>query len=203
MPAGSLPQTQDQNLDAQVHQHQQQNLQEEFLRPKELLCQHNINPQAKHHIVRNHIHPKEGVESQSTHRTSTHQDKRHPNKATDHISRDNVQRGSRKRPQPHQDPKAPSSEPPRSRPRAGRAPVDHLALTKREIIEWSTRIRGENTSLRRRKAHALQFLGAQDATAAKGHYRSLSLLLHPDKNRTDPMGTGRFKVLGASKDLFD
>ena len=81
--------------------------------------------------------------------------------------------------------------------------MDHLALTKREITEWSTRITDENTSLRRRKAHALHFLGAQDATAVKGQYRSLSLLLHPDKNRTDPMATKKFKVLGAAKDLFD
>ena len=113
------------------------------------------------------------------------------------------QRGSRKRPRPHQDPTAPSSEPPWSRPRATGSPVDHLALTKREITEWSTRITDENTSLRRRKAHALHFLGAQDATAVKGQYRSLSLLLHPDKNRTDPMATEKFKVLGAAKDLFD
>ena len=115
----------------------------------------------------------------------------------------NEQRGGRKRPQPHQDPTAPSGEPPRSRPRAERTPVHHLALTKREITEWSTRIIDENTSLRRRKAHALHFLGAQDATAVKGQYRALSLLLHPDKNRTDPMATERFKVLGAAKDLFD
>ena len=81
--------------------------------------------------------------------------------------------------------------------------MDHLALTKREITEWSTRITDENTSLRRRKAHALHFLGAQDATAVKGQYRSLSLLLHPDKKRTDPMATEKFKVLGAAKDLFD
>ena len=81
--------------------------------------------------------------------------------------------------------------------------MDHLALTKREIIEWSARITDENTSLRRRKAHALHFLGAQDATEVKGKYRSLSLLLHADKSRTDPMATERFKVLGAAKDLFD
>ena len=81
--------------------------------------------------------------------------------------------------------------------------MDHLALTKREITEWSTRITDENTSLRRRKAHALHFLGAQDATAVKGQYRALSLPLHPDKKRTDPMATERFKVLGAAKDLFD
>ena len=119
------------------------------------------------------------------------------------LATGNEQRGGRKRPQPHQDPTAPSGEPPRSRPRAERTPVDHLALTKREITEWSTRITDENTSLRRRKAHALHFLGAQDATAVKGQYRALSLVLHPDKNRTDPMATERFKVLGAAKDLFD
>ena len=81
--------------------------------------------------------------------------------------------------------------------------MDHLALTKREITEWSTRITNDNTSLCQRKAHALHFLGAQDATAVKGQYRPLSLLLHPDKNRADPMATERFKVLGAAKDLFD
>ena len=81
--------------------------------------------------------------------------------------------------------------------------MDHLALTKREITDWSTRIRDENTNLRQRKAHALHFLGAQDATAVKGQYPSLSLLLHPDKNRTDPMATERFKRLGAAKDLLD
>ena len=91
MPAESLPQTQHKNLDAQVHQHQQQNLQKEFLNPKELVCQHNTNPEAKHNIVRNHIHPKEGVESQPTQRTTTHQEKGDPNKVTGHIPRDNVQ----------------------------------------------------------------------------------------------------------------
>ena len=62
VPAERLPQTHHKTLHAQVHQHQQQNLQGEFLSPKELLCQHDINPQANHHIVRNHIHPKEVVE---------------------------------------------------------------------------------------------------------------------------------------------
>ena len=81
--------------------------------------------------------------------------------------------------------------------------MDHLALSKREITQWSTRITDENTSFRRRKAHALHFLGAHDATAVKGQDRSLSLLLHPDKNRVEPMATERFKVLGAAKDLFD
>ena len=81
--------------------------------------------------------------------------------------------------------------------------MDHLALMKREITEWSTRITDENAHIRRRKAHALHFLGAQDATAVKGQYRSLSALLHPDKNRSDPGATERIKVLGAAKDLFD
>ena len=81
--------------------------------------------------------------------------------------------------------------------------MDHLALTKREITGWSTPITDENTSLRWRKAHALHFLGAQEATAVKGQYRSLSLLLHADKNRADPMATEKFKVLGAAEDLFD
>ena len=71
MPAQSLPQTQHQNLGAQVHQHQQQNLRENFPSPEELLCQHDINVQAKHHIVRNHIRPREGAESQPTPRTTT------------------------------------------------------------------------------------------------------------------------------------
>ena len=94
MPAESLPQTQHKTLDAQVNQHQQQNFQEEFLGPKELLCQHDINPQAKHHIVRNHIHPKEGAESQPIQRTTTPREKGHHNKATGHIPRDNVQRAT-------------------------------------------------------------------------------------------------------------
>ena len=40
-----------------------------------------------------------------------------------------------------------------------------------------------------RKAHALHFLGAHDTTAVKIQYRSLSLLLHPDKNTSDPLAT--------------
>ena len=88
----SLPQTQRKHLHTQVHQ--QQNLQEEFLSPKELLWQHDINPQAKHRIVRNHIHPKEGAESQPTQRKTTHQEKGHPYKATGHIRKDNVQRAT-------------------------------------------------------------------------------------------------------------
>ena len=36
-----------------------------------------------------------------------------------------------------------------------------------------------------------------------GSFCALSLLLHPDNNRTDPMATERFEVLGAAKDLFD
>ena len=89
MPTESLPQTHHKNLHAHVHQLQQQNLQGEFLSPKELLCQHDINPQANHHIVRNHIHPKAVVE-----RTTPHQEKGHPNKTTGHIPRDNVQQAT-------------------------------------------------------------------------------------------------------------
>ena len=77
-----------------------------------------------------------------------------------------------------------------------------LAWGLKEITEWSTRITDENTGLRRRKAHALHFLGAQDATAVKGQYRSSFLLLHPDKIMTDPMATERLKLLGAAKDFF-
>ena len=94
VPAQSLPQTQHKKLGAQVHQHQQQNLREKFPSPEELLCQHDINLQAKHHIVRNHIHPKEGAKGQPTPRTTTPQEKGYPNKATGHIPRDNVQRAA-------------------------------------------------------------------------------------------------------------
>ena len=153
--------------------------------------------------------PPQGGRGKSTNTEDNHSSRKRTSQQSSgpHSKRQHAtgseQRGGRKRPQPHQDPTAPSNEPPRSRPRAERAPVDHLALSKREITEWSTRITDENTSLRRRKAHALHFLGAHDATAVKGEYRSLSLLLHPDKNRADPMATGRVKVLGAAKDLFD
>ena len=158
---------------------------------------------------RSQPHPPQGGRGKSTNTENNHSSRKRESQQSNgpHSKRQratgNEQRGSRKRSQPDQNPTAPSNEPPRSRPRAERAPVDHLALTKRDFTEWSTRIKDESTSLRQRKAHALHFLGAQDATAAKGQYRSLSLLLHPDKNRTDPMVTERFKVLGAAKDLFD
>ena len=157
---------------------------------------------------RSQPHPPQGGRGNSTNTENNQSSRKRTSQQSNgpHSKRQratgNEQRGSRIRPQPDQDPTAPSNEPPRSRPRPERAPMDHLALTKREIPERSTQITDENTSLRRRKAHALHFLGAQDATAVKGQYHSLSLLLHPHKNRRDPMATERFKVLGAAKDLF-
>ena len=140
---------------------------------------------------RSQPHPPQGARGKSTNTENNHSSRKGTSQQSNgpHSKRQratgNEQQGSRKRPQPDHDPTAPSNESPRSRPRAERAPVDHLALTKREITEWSTRITNANTSLRRRKAHALHFLGAQDATVIKGQYRTLSLLLHQDKNRTD------------------
>ena len=103
---------------------------------------------------RSQPHPPQGGRGKSTNTKDNHSSRNRTSQQSNgpHSKRQrgtgNEQRGSRKRPQPHQDPTAPSSEPPRSCPRAERTPVDHLALTKREITQWSTRITDENTSLR-------------------------------------------------------
>ena len=143
-------------------------------------------------------HPPQGGRGKSTNRDNNHSSRKRttPKSKGPHskrqCARGNEQRGSRKRPQPDQDPAAPSNEPPRSRPQTERAPVDHLALTNREIAEWSTRIINENPNLRRRKAHALHFLGAQDATAVKGLYRSSSLSLSGQEHDR-PNGDGEMQ----------
>ena len=153
---------------------------------------------------RSQPHPPQGGRRKSTNSEDNHSSRRRTSQQSNgpHSKRRRAtgseQRGSRKRPRPHQDSTAPSGEPPRSRPRAAGTPVDHLALTEREITEWSTRVTDENTSLRRRKAHALHFLDAQDATAVKGQYRSLSLLLHPDKNN-QPNGDREIQSVGCRK----
>ena len=101
-------------------------------------ARHQPPSQAPYH---SQPHPPQGGRGESTNTEDNHSSRKRTSQQSNgpHSKRQratgNEQPGSRKHPQPHQDPTAPSTEPPRSRPRAERAPVDLLALTKREITE--------------------------------------------------------------------
>ena len=95
-----------------------------------------------------------------------------------------------------------SQEPPTAKQGQQKAAVNHATLSENESKKWLILIRDENLSRRKRREHALHFLGAADSTLVTLQYRFLSLQLHPDKNPSDALAKQRFQVLGCARDMF-
>ena len=77
-----------------------------------------------------------------------------------------------------------SQEPPTAKQRQQKAPVNHATLSENEIKKWLILITDENLSRRKRREHALHFLGAADSTLVTLQYRTLSLPRQKPVGRT-------------------
>ena len=152
-------------------------------------------------------HPKSGQEADQTSR-------KHSSKKRSSSS-ESGPRSKKSRPEDHEESntrrkrstsscpsESTSQEPPTAKQRQEKAPLNHATLSEKEIKKWLIVITDDNLSRRKRREHALHFLGAADSTLVTLQYRTLSLQLHPDKNPSDALAKQRFQVLGCARDMF-
>ena len=130
-------------------------------------------------------HPKSGQEADQTSRKHSSK-KRSSNSESGPRSKKSRQEDHeesntrRKRSTSSRPSESTSQEPPTVKQRQQKAPVNHATLSEKEIKKWLILITDDNLSRRKRREHALHFLGAADSTLVTLQYRTLSLQLHPD-----------------------